>query len=38
MPKLDGIFGFDGVKPVERVTVLGILCVKRRDHGIAISQ
>lgn len=38
MPKLDGVFGFEGVKPVKRVAVLRILFVKRKSHSMAISQ
>jgi hypothetical protein len=38
MPKLDGVFGFEGIKPIERVGELGFLCVERKKHGNAISQ
>ncbi|KIA96216.1 hypothetical protein OC25_03815 [Pedobacter kyungheensis] len=38
MPKLDGVFGLESVKPVERVEGGGFWCVERKEQGSAIDR
>jgi len=38
MPKLDGVFRFEGIKPVKGVEGMGFLGVERKKQGSTVHQ